>query len=298
MISQGNPSVEALRIIAESTFTDVDRSPENLPKLREETRAFIAPAVERVLRSTNVSTHETIVAGVKCLEVLPPERSADWRILYGFGGGFVQGSPFEDLTIAAPLCAMTGARVIIPEYRLAPEHPWPAAIDDGFAVYEAMAGTKFALVGESAGGNWALSLILRAMDERLALPGAAALLSPWCDLTNSGDSQVFNDGRDPSLTTKGSIEAAAPYSGGNALNDPKISPINGTFDATFPPCIITTGTRDLLMSQAARLSTVLKSRGAHIDLRVWDGLWHVFEWDDRLPEAQHSLKEIANFLSE
>ncbi|MEI4196886.1 alpha/beta hydrolase [Roseovarius sp. E0-M6] len=230
------------------------------------------------------------------MELVPVAPTASWPILYGFGGGFVQGSPVEDLPIAAPLCAATGARVIIPDYRLAPEHPWPAAVDDGFAVYREMARRPFAIVGESAGGNLALALMLRARTAGLSLPLAAALLSPWCDLSNSGDSLSFNDGRDPSLSARSSWQAAQYYVGENAVNDPGISPVNGVFDPGFPPFVITTGTRDLHLSQAVRLSQVLRGDGARVDLQVWDGLWHVFEWYDHLPEARCSIRRIAAHL--
>ena len=298
LTNQGKPSPEALKILSESPQAEVDRSAEKLPELRAKTKSSIEPAVERAIIATQVSIKTVSIAGVECLEVLPNGPAADWTILYCFGGGFVQGSPFEDLTIAAPLCAVTGAKIIIPNYRLAPEHPWPAAVDDGFSVYQELSKQPFALVGESAGGNLALSLMLSANEGRLNLPHAAALLSPWCDLSNSGDSQEFNNGRDPTLTTQGSKAAARHYVGDNDPHDPLISPINGTFSEGFPPCMITTGTRDLLLSQAVRLAAVLRNAGVQVDLHVWEGLWHVFEWDDRLPEAKKSISEIALFLND
>lgn len=260
------------------------------------TRAFIAPAVARVLQATGVTTRDITINGVPCMEVTPPEITVAWPVFYGFGGGFIQGSPFEDLTIAAPLCAMTGARLIVPAYRLAPEHPWPAAVNDGFAVYRTMAARPFAIVGESAGGNLALALMLRARAAGLPLPGSVALLSPWCDLGNSGDSLIFNDGRDPLLSAQGSWQAARHYAGDHPVDDPDISPVYGAYDADFPPFMLTTGTRDLHLSQAVQLSQVLRDCGARVDLQVWEGLWHVFEWHDHLPEAALSIRRIAAHL--
>jgi monoterpene epsilon-lactone hydrolase len=166
------------------------------------------------------------LGGVRCLDVRPTTLRVDWPILYGFGGGMVEGSPIEDLPIIAPISALTGARVIVPDYRLAPEHPWPAAVDDGFAVYRALADRPFAIVGESAGGNLSLVWMLKAKAEALRLPDAAALLSPWCDLSNAGDSLTFNDGRDPTLTRRNSDMAAGYYAGTNNMDQPLISPIN------------------------------------------------------------------------
>ncbi|SPF75730.1 Putative acetyl-hydrolase LipR [Aliiroseovarius pelagivivens] len=297
MESQYGVSAEALQFLKESTFSGTDRSAANLPVLRQQIREYMTPIVERLLQSSRVRTHVADIAGVTCLVVEPPELLTGCPVLYGFGGAFVKGSPFEDLAVAAPLCALTGARFIIPDYRLAPEHPWPAAIDDGFAVYRALADKSFALVGGSAGGNFALSLMLRARVEGLPLPCALALLSPWCDLSNSGESLASNDGRDPTLRLS-DLEMSAPhYAGDNDVKNPLISPLFGTFDAHFPPCQITTGTRDLLLSQSVKLANALIDSGVVVDLHVWEGMWHVFEWDDRIPEARQSISRIAKFLS-
>ena len=291
-------SSEAQAILHEAKSAILDRSHENLPDLRKSTLAQYTPGVERVLRRTDVTVRTIEIAGITCLEVLPPSSTAavDWPILYGFGGGFVMGSPYEDLSIAGPIAARTGSRVLIPDYRLAPEHPWPAAIDDGFAVFQALADKPFALIGESAGGNFALALMLRAQTHGLRLASALALLSPWCDLSNSGDSLSANQGRDPTLAFENVDAAAAHYARENDISNPDISPINGDFSPHFRPTIITTGTRDLLQSQAVRMARVLGDAGVTVDLRVWEGLWHVFEFDDRLPEATQSLNQISDFL--
>lgn len=291
-------SPEARQILAESLIPPMDRSLETLFTLRSKTRDFIEPAVKHVIKKYKVKIEACEIGGVSCLRVVPFEQLVEWKILYGFGGGFVTGSPFEDLTIAAPLCAITGACLIIPHYRLAPEYPWPAAIDDGFAVYRVMSQKPFALVGESAGGNLVLSLMLRAKQLGIPLPGSVALISPWCDLTNSGDSLSDNDGLDPVLTAQHLDFAVKHYAGDNTLTDPSISPINGKFNKTFPPILITTGTRDLLFSQAMGLTEVLREQDVVVDLRVWEDLWHVFEWDEKLPEAQESVSQIAKFLAE
>jgi monoterpene epsilon-lactone hydrolase len=293
-------SSEAQAILSEAKSAVLDRSPENLPDLRKSSLTHYTPGVERVLKRTKVSVQAVEVAGTPCLEVLPPSSTTpvDWPILYGFGGGFVMGSPYEDLSMAGPIAARTGATVLIPNYRLAPEHPWPAAIDDGFAVYQALAAKPFAMIGESAGGNFALALMLRAQAQGIRLPSALALLSPWCDLSNAGDSLCANQGRDPTLAYENLNAAAAHYAGDNDISNPDISPINGDFAPHFPPTMITTGTRDLLQSQAVRLARVLNEAGVSVDLRVWEGLWHVFEFDDRLPEATQSLNQISYFLLE
>ncbi len=273
-----------------------DRSLDTLTTLRAETRRRIEPAVARILKQDKVQIETNKIDGITCLHIYPSEITAEWKILYGFGGGFVSGSPFEDLTIAAPLSISTGSVVIIPHYRLAPEFPWPAAIDDGFAVYKALSNEPFAIVGESAGGNLCLVLMQLAKRAGIPLPGAAAFLSPWCDLANSGSSLEDNNGRDPALTKQHLYFAAEHYAGAHDLADPAISPINGISDSSFPPCLITSGTRDLLMSQSERLAEILTHQGVRVDLRIWEDLWHVFEWDNELPEAKKSISEVSKFL--
>jgi acetyl esterase/lipase len=153
---------------------------------------------------------------------------------------------------------------------------------------------RLVVSGESAGGNQVLGLLQFARDHGLVLPRCAALFSPWCDLANQGDSHIFNDGRDPTLDNAWVDIAAAWHAGGTPLDDPGLSPIHGEMRG-LPPCIITTGSRDLLMSQCLRLAQKLRAAGVECDLRVWDGLWHVFEFYP-IPEAELSIAEVADFI--
>ena len=292
----GSLSIEARIALQNAETPLMDRSLSDLSKLRHKTRQKIGPAVDAMVEQNIVRIDTKKIRGIPCLQVYPSRLKVDWQIFYGFGGGFVSGSPFEDLTIAIPISVITGAVLIIPEYRLAPESPWPAALGDGFLVYQQLSEKPFALVGESAGGNLGLALMHLAIEASLRLPGATAFISPWCDLTNSGDSIDANDGRDPALSRQHLSFSAKHYAGDNNLCDPRISPINGVFDRTFPPCYISTGTRDLLMSQSVALADKLRRQGGPVYLRVWQDLWHVFEWDNNLPESKISIREISNFL--
>lgn len=272
-----------------------------IAEFRNEAASDFRVRAERALARLPVRQRDCIVAGVPCIEIVPAASDPAATLLYCYGGGFVCGSAYEDLIISAPLAAFANLRVIAPKYRLAPEHPWPAAIDDGFAVYrdlrERTAPGRLAIAGESAGGNMALAILLRARRDGLDLPAAAALLSPWCDLEHRGDSLEANDGRDPTLSLEWVEVAGSLYCGDHDAANPDISPINGAFDAEFPPVLITTGTRDLLLSQCVRLARVLRNAEISVDLRVWDDLWHVFEFYDEIPEADASLREIAHFLT-
>ena len=297
-MTRGLISDEAVRFLTDNPPV---RSPEitadTVGSFRADAKADFLPRAHRAVERWGVSWSRVEIGGVSCIEILPPEHVPGRTILYCFGGGYVTGSAEEDMIIAAPLAALASARVIAVDYRIAPEAPWPAAVDDAMAVYTALAAAgPFAIAGESAGGNLALVAMLHAHKASLSLPVAALLLSPWCDLTNSGDSLDFNDGRDPTLTRSYVEDAAHLYAGDNKTARPEISPLNGRYDDRFPPMMITTGTRDLLLSQAGRLAGVLREAGVAVELSVRDGLWHVFEFYDELPEAEASLREGAAFL--
>jgi monoterpene epsilon-lactone hydrolase len=298
-MKQATASDAALKFIQEwPVDTSARLRPQDIHSVRAEIAAIYGPRAERAVAVSGVEVTETVIADIPCLRITPPVADAGRRIFYGYGGGFITGGPFDDLIISAPLAAASRAEVIAPHYRLAPEHPYPAAIDDGLAVYEAMAKTgPLSAVGESAGGNLVLAVLARARMAGLATPDAVALLSPWCDLTSSGDSLTGNDGRDPTLTRAFVEDGAAMYAGGGELASPDISPLFGAFPADFPPCLISSGTRDLLVSQSVALARTLREAGAPVDLRIWEGMWHVFEFYDELPEAAASLTEIAGFLS-
>ena len=241
------------------------------------------------------------IAGTPCRQLTPKhwDSSQGDCILYAYGGGYVSGSTHEDQIITAPLAAHCRARIVMVEYRLSPEHPYPAAQQDMRQVYAALldeyGAERLIVSGESAGGNQALGLMHYARDNGLALPRCAVLFSPWCDLTNQGDSHSINDARDPTLNNAWVDIAAAWHAGDTPLDDAGISPLNGDMRG-LPPCIITTGSRDLLMSQCLRLAHRLRDAQVECDLRVWEGLWHVFEFYP-IPEAERSIAEIAGFVS-
>ncbi len=298
MTDKSYMSAEATQLLAEFAPNDLDPpTAETIHLHRQSAKDAFLPRAERAVARTGVSVREAEIGGVPCLDI-QPKGTPKGTVLYCFGGGYISGSAQEDLIVSAELCAGTGARVVSVDYRLAPEHPWPAANEDAAVVYDALCAsdTGFALAGESAGGNLALTLMQRAANEGLAAPSAVLLLSPWCDLGHGGDSLHNNDGRDPTLRLDYVRAASALYSGAEDPNRPEISPINGAFSADGPPVMITTGTRDLLLSQCVELARRMRGAGQPVDLEVFDGLWHVFEFYDELPEARASLDACAAFL--
>ena len=296
-IKQVSLSNQAKKFILKKPYEYAERNEGGLSSIRSSIRASIEPMVRRVIESHGVQITYEVIQGVSCQVVKPKKVLSDHRILYGFGGGFVSGSAFEDLTIAVPISALSELEVVIPEYKLAPENPWPAACEEFFQVYSSLSDSLAAIVGESAGGNLALVALLKAKKLGLRMPQSAVLFSPWCNLKNEGDSLEFNEGRDPTLSVRQSIAAAEYYASGEDLTNPEISPLFGTFDSTFPEILISSGTRDLLLSQSIQLASRLRSSGVSVDLRIWEGLWHVFEWNADLPESILSIKQITGFLT-
>lgn len=246
----------------------------------------------------------TDIGGVRTLIVTPKNYDAvndDRRVLYFFGGAFVVGSPDVDLPIIARLATRLNTEVLAPYYRLAPEHACPAAIDDGFAVYreviERISPGRVALVGESAGGNLSLAVTLRAREQGVELPAALALMSPWCDVTPTGEAQQQPAGFDPTLDYELHLrEPAAAYAGDYDQKDPRVSPLYADFTGGFPATIITTGTRELFRSDCERLATIMQQAEIDVRLRIWEGMWHTFEWYVDIPEADQSMDEIADFI--
>lgn len=273
---------------------------QNYLDYREQLRADDEATVQQTLEHYAVEVEDIEIAGVSCKQQTPQHWSEDNGIcvLYAYGGGYVSGGTYADLVVTLPLAQYSNARVVSVDYRLSPEFPYPAAQDDMTQVYTALLkiydAKRMVVSGESAGGNLSVRLLQQARDHGLAMPCCAVLFSPWVDLASQGDSHLFNDARDPSLNNAWVDSAADMHANGHPLDDPAISPIHGDMH-DLSPCIITTGSRDLLLSQCLRLAHKLRAAGVECDLRVWEGLWHVFEFYP-IPEAEISIIEVAEFI--
>jgi acetyl esterase/lipase len=303
MVTRGTGrSVEAQAFFEEfsGSLLSIPRS-ENLPQYRIDSRQDFEPYVRRALGRHQVEIEDIEIDGIACKQITPPDWSVEKGVCiqYAFGGGAVAGSPYEDLIITIPLARYSGARIYSVDYRLAPEHPYPAAQQDMARVYlhllNQYGAHRLVIGGESAGGNLALALLHHIRDQKMEMPGCAALLSPWCDLTAQGDSHLFNDNRDPTLNNDWVDIAAALYANGHALDDAGISPLFAAMH-DLPATIITTGSCDLLLSECLRLARKMRAAGVTCDLRVWEGMWHVFEFYNDLPESEQSIIEIAEFI--
>jgi acetyl esterase/lipase len=233
-------------------------------------------------------------------EVAPAQIDKDDRaILYIHGGAFIVGGGEAARLAAMQIAGMSKIRAFSIDYRMPPDHPYPTPLDDTFEAYRWLLDRykpeNIAFYGGSAGANLAVACALKARDEGLPLPGACILHSPGVDLTQSGDSFVTNTGLDVVLK-RPSIELMALYAGGHDLRDPLLSPVFADFSKGFPPTIMTSGTRDLLLSPTVMLHRALRRAGIRAELHVWEAMTHgLFH---NAPEAQELLAEHIRFMRE
>lgn len=267
---------------------------------RRARRLFGAPPPWQWLRSFGVQITKTRADGPQG-EWLVPRAPAEHTIFYLHGGGYVSCSPATHRPITAALARLTPARVFAPDYRLAPEHPWPAALDDATSAYRwlldsGIAPGSIALAGDSAGGGLALAVLLRLRDRQLPLPGCAVLLSPWTDLTGSGASVRESDGRCAMFRPENIPAFAACYAPPSAWRDPYVSPLFGPLDG-LPPIHIQVGASELLRDDAVRLHQQVQALGGASELAVYEGVVHVWQMlDGLIPEARHALDRAARFV--
>ena len=222
-------------------------------------------------------------------------------ILYCHGGGYTSGNLGYSRVLSSKLAHATGYDVLSFEYRLAPEHPYPAAVEDGLRAWDHLMylgyGARDVVVaGDSAGGNLALVLCHRLRAEGRMLPAALILMSPWTDMTASGPSYTERAEIDPMLTPEYIHSVRQAYAPGHDLRDPNLSPLFGEFTG-FPPTLIQVGTHEILYSDAARLHDAMRAAGAECRLEVWNDMWHVFQMFP-IKKAAAAMEQTARFLLE
>jgi acetyl esterase/lipase len=228
----------------------------------------------------------------------PPAEGA---IVHFHGGGYVLGSPRTTRPITAGLARHTGLPVLVPDYRLAPEDPFPAAIDDAVAVYRWLTGQGFdpgrvVVSGDSAGGGIAVALLVALRDLGLPLPAGAIGISPLLDLTLSSPSIDTNEGRDPQVTRPFLVAAAGQYLGEVDPKSPLASPLFADL-AGLPPLILQVGGDELLLDDSLRLAEAAEAAGVDVTVERWDGLMHVWhQMAPRLPEAEAALASLAAWV--
>ncbi|MEC3916835.1 alpha/beta hydrolase [Nocardia sp. CDC160] len=293
------PSPEIQEIIALFEQRKANR-PASPPPI-EELRANFLPGGKRYDMPDDVRVSEVSAAGVPSHWVDAPGVRTDRVLVYVHGGGFTLGSLASHGDLASRLGRAAGLRVLFPEYRMVPEHVYPAALEDVRAVWrwlredQGLPASSIALAGDSAGGNLITALLLELRDAGADLPAAAVLLSPLLDLTGSGASMTERDGQDAIFTPAMLRGVFAGYLAGADPLSPSASPIFGDPTA-LPPLLIQVGTAELILSDSERFADSARSAGVEVTLNVGEGLPHVYQTMRDTPEAAAATDEIAAFL--
>lgn len=266
-----------------------------------EVRRHAAKMDARLGRFAPPVTMESVaIDGVPATWFGEPALSSKGTLLYLHGGAWCLHLPAVYRRLATTLVELTGMRVLLVDYRLAPEHPFPAGIDDCFAVYrwlveQGYTERPFALAGDSAGGSLSLVTLMRARDALLPLPDCAALLSPSTDLTISGPSSRYNAEADPMFSPAASDLLPDTYCPGQDRGNPLLSPLFGNWNG-LPPLLFHAGSTEMLLDDSVRAQDRARQAGVDAEIEVWVELPHVFHVFTWIPESRLGLRAVAEFI--
>lgn len=270
----------------------------DIDQVRAHTARMEARLAKRALPVVREDLH---IQGIPAAWFGPPESSARGTLLYLHGGAWCLHLPAVYQRLATTLTNLTGMRVLLVDYRLAPEHRFPAGPDDCLTVYrwliEQGHGTRpLALAGDSAGGSLSLVTMMRARDLGLPLPDCAALLSPSTDLTMSGASARYNAEADPMFSPAAGDLLPDVYCPGVDREDPLLSPLFGNW-AGLPPLLFHAGSTEMLLDDSIRAQDRARQAGVEAEIEVWRELPHVFHVFHWIPESRLALQAIADFIT-
>ena len=264
-------------------------------------RAWLTLASSLNLVSRAASVSKLDIDAMSAICVRPKRSDPDRTILYLHGGGYCTGSWRTQKGLISQLAVDARAVAYVPHYRLAPEHPHPAALDDALRAYrwvldEGASPDRLSIAGDSAGGGLALALALAIRDSDLAAPASLVLVSPWLDLRGDTPSMTKNEKVDPMLRPAWSRRCAAAYLAGRDPEDPACSPLYARHEG-LPPVLIQTGTDEIIVDDSIRFAERAREAGVDVTLQVFEGLWHEFQIHaGLLREADQAIEKIAQFL--
>jgi acetyl esterase/lipase len=233
--------------------------------------------------------------------VAMPGASDKHAVLYLHGGGYVIGSPKTHRSLAAALAKETGAKLLVIDYRMGPEDACPAAIDDAVAAYEFLLAEGYdaanlAIAGDSAGGGLTVATLVALRDKGVALPAAAAPISPWVDLTGNSPTMETRKDVDPMVQKDGLLAMAAHYKGDLPAEDPRVSPLFAELNG-LPPLLIQVGDHETLLGDSEELDKRARAAGVETRLEIWDEMVHVFHmFHFMMPEAAEANRRIGEFF--
>jgi monoterpene epsilon-lactone hydrolase len=262
-------------------------------------RAGMERISERV--PADVICEKVTAGGVPAQWIAAPGAVPDRVILYLHGGGYVVGSINTHRAMVSRIARASNARALLIDYRLAPEHPFPAAVEDATAAYrwllaEGYQPGKIIIAGDSAGGGLTIALLLAIRDAKLPMPAGAVPISPWTDLEGTGESVRTRAAQDVMVTQAGLLSMAKQYHGAHDPKHPLVSPVHGDFRG-LAPMLIQVGDAEVLLDDSTRVAKSAKAAGVEVELEVWDEMphvWHVFA--KFLPEGQQAIDKIGKFV--
>lgn len=249
----------------------------------------------------DVKVEPVNAGGIKAEWIAAPGADAGRSILYLHGGGYVIGSINTHRSLAGRLSRAAKARVLVIDYRLAPEHPFPAAVDDSVAAYRWMLSTglkpaRTAVAGDSAGGGLAIATLVAIRDAKLPSPAAGVGLSPWVDLEGIGESMQTKASIDPMVQRAGLLDMAKLYLGGKDARSPLAAPLYADLTG-LPPLLIQVGTAETLMDDSTRIAERARKAGVKVTLQPWENMvhvWHLFA--AMLDEGQQAIEKVGEFV--
>ena len=248
----------------------------------------------------DVIIEKTVINNITAERISTNNANKKNVILYFHGGGYCQGSVITHRKLVSHIAKAVETPIIVPDYPLAPENPYPAALHGVEGVYSYLLNNGFnadniILGGDSAGGGLAAALTLLLKDKKIPLPRGVFLLSPWLDLTFSGDSVKIYAEKDPICTEEGLRVNAKDYAGNESTQNPLVSPVYGDISG-FPPLLIQAGVEDILLSDSTRFAEKAEASNVDVKLSLWDEMWHVFQgWPVEVPEADDAIEQIGQF---
>jgi acetyl esterase/lipase len=243
------------------------------------------------------------ISGIAAEWVIPEDADDQFVLYYLHGGGYVIGSIRSHRKMVSRIASAAGCRALLIDYRLAPEHPFPAALEDALTGYRWLLSQgydpdKMAMGGDSAGGGLALATMVALKDAGEPLPAAAMLLSPWTDLTGTGETIRTVNWRDPVLNPKLGVRWALWYLGDSDPTNPLISPLFADLTG-LPPLLIQVGTKEMLLDDSRMFADRAQQAGVQVELDIWDGMFHVWQaFAPTLPEGNRAIEKLADFFEE
>jgi monoterpene epsilon-lactone hydrolase len=275
----------------------------------EQSRAGMEKSVSIMKPPKGVAFAPVDMSGVPAERASTKRAPRDRALMYLHGGAYCIGSITSHHAIVGKLASMLGIQAFNVGYRLAPEHPFPAALDDAILAYKwllehgSIPSKGLVIAGDSAGGGLTIATLMRIRDEGLPPPKAAFCFSPWTDLAITGETMETKANVDVMLTRAGVARCAGFYAAGNDRTNPLVSPLYGKCEG-LPPVFIQVGTSEILLADSTRMAQKLKDAGCQVQLDVWEHMFHVFVTmacipfiGPLIPECSGALKNIKRFVN-